>query len=170
MDTAVADSVHGLVEAAARQWPDAVYAQATEQPSQLTFRQLQQRCRRVAALLAAQGLAPGCSVALVMPNGLGTLQLLLGAMHAGYAVIPVNLLSQPAQMRHVLAHCDASLVLAAPAWVDPVRALGVTGPDGLPLPVQAIDPEDLDDPLLPATGISNPPPAARRPPPAAWRC
>ena len=158
--SAVADSVHGLVEAAARQWPDAVFAQATEQPSQLTFGQLQQRCRRVAALLAAQGLAPGCSVALVMPNGLGTLQLLLGAMHAGYAVNPVNLLSQPAQMRHVLAHCDASLVLAAPDWVDKVHTLGLAGPDGLPLPVLAIDPDDLDDPLLPAAGISHPPPAA----------
>ena len=153
------DSVYGLVEAAARQWPDAVFAQATEQPGQLTFSQLQQRCRRVAALLTAQGLAPGSTVALVMPNGLGTLQLLLGAMHAGYAVNPVNLLSQPEQMRHVLAHCDASLVLAAPDWADKVRALGVTGADGRPLPVLAMDPENLDDPLLPAIGLSNPPPA-----------
>ena len=154
-----AHSVHGLIEAAARQSPDAVFAQATEQPSQLTFGQLQQRCRRVAALLAAQGLAAGSTVALVMPNGLGTLQLLLGAMHAGYAVNPVNLLSQPAQMRHVLAHCDASLVLAAPDWVDKVNALGLTGADGRPLPVLTCDPEDLDHPLLPATGIANPPPA-----------
>ena len=90
------DSVRGLVEAAARQWPDAVYAQATEQPVQLSFGQLHRRCRRVAALLAAQGLAPGSTVALVMPNGLGTLQWLLGAMHAGYAVNPVNLLSSGA--------------------------------------------------------------------------
>ena len=155
-----AHSVHGLVEAAARQWPDAVFALATEQPGHLTFGQLQLRCRRVAALLAAQGLAPGCTVALVMPNGLGTLQLLLGAMHAGYAVNPVNLLSQPAQMRHVLAHCDASLVLAAPDWADPVRALGVVGADGRPLPVLAMNPEALDDPLLPAVGIQPPAPAA----------
>ena len=159
MRAAAAGSVHGLVEAAARLWPEAVYALATEPPGQLTFGQLQQRCRRVAALLAAQGLAPGSSVALVMPNGLGTLQLLLGAMHAGYVVNPVNLLSQPAQMRHVLAHCDAGLVLAAPDWADKVRALAVTGADGLPLPVLAMNPEDLDDPLLPATGISNPPPS-----------
>ena len=153
------DTVHGLVEAAARQWPDAVFAQATEQPSALTFGHLRQRCRRVAALLAAQGLAPGSTVALVMPNGLGTLQWLLGAMHAGYAVNPVNLLSQPAQMRHVLAHCDAGLVLAAPDWADTVRALAITGADGRPLPVLAIDPDDLDPPLLPAVGQDNPAPA-----------
>ena len=153
------DSVHELIEAAARQWPDAVYAVATEHASQLTFSQLQQHCRRVAALLAAQGLAPGSTVALVMPNGLGTLQLLLGAMHAGYAVNPVNLLSQPAQMRYVLAHCDASLVLAATDWADKVRALGVIGADGRPLTVLTLDPDNLDDPLLPATGIDTPPPA-----------
>ena len=144
------DSVHELIEAAARQWPDAVYAVATEHASQLTFSQLQQHCRRVAALLAAQGLAPGSTAALAMPNSLGTLQWLLGAMHAGYAVNPVNLLSQPAQMHHVLAHCDASLVLAAPDWAEKVRALGVTGADGRPLTVLAS--------------------TARHPPPPAWRC
>ena len=55
------------------------------------------------AWLQAQGLAPGDTVSLVMPNGLGTLQLLLGAMHGGFVVNPVNLLSQAEQMRSCLA-------------------------------------------------------------------
>ncbi len=154
-----AASVYALVEAAARQWPARVYALATEQPAQISFGQLQQRCRRVAALLAAQGLAPGGTLALVMPNGLGTLQLLLGAMWAGYAVHPINLLSQPEQMRYVLAHGDAGLVLASPDWADAVRALGVQGADGRPLPVLVMDPEALDDPRLPEAGIDPAPPA-----------
>jgi long-chain acyl-CoA synthetase len=52
----------------------------------------------------------------VMPNGLQTIRLLLGAMHAGVCVNPVNLLSQPGQMRYVLEHSDCKLVFVAPAW------------------------------------------------------
>jgi len=55
-----------------------------------------------------------------MGNGLGTMRLLLGAMHAGRRVNPVNLLSSEEQMRHVIGHADARLVVASPEWA--VRA------------------------------------------------
>jgi acyl-CoA synthetase (AMP-forming)/AMP-acid ligase II len=106
----------------------------------------------VAALLKAHGVAPGDTVALVMPNGLGTLQLLLGAMHAGVCVNPVNLLSQPDQMRYVLDHCDCKLVLAAPDWADKVRALMPA------LVVLAVDPDAL---ALPADEADTPAPATQ---------
>ena len=60
--------------------------------------------------------APGDTVSLVMPNGLQTLRLLLGAMHAGCCVNPVNLLSQAEQMRYVLDHSDCRLVVTTPEW------------------------------------------------------
>jgi hypothetical protein len=60
----------------------------------------------------------GDTVSLVMPNGLMTLRLLLGAMHGGCCVNPVNLLSQPEQMRYVLEHSDCKLVFAAPEWAS----------------------------------------------------
>jgi acyl-CoA synthetase (AMP-forming)/AMP-acid ligase II len=62
----------------------------------------------------------------VLPNGLQTVRLLLGAMHAGCCVNPVNLLSQPEQMRHVLAHSDCKLVFVASEWEARVRALLAT--------------------------------------------
>ncbi|MDQ2736048.1 MAG: AMP-binding protein, partial [Pseudomonadota bacterium] len=65
---------------------------------------------------------PGDTISLVMPNGLQTLRLLLGFMHAGFCVNPVNLLSQPAQMRYVLEHSDCRLVVVAPEWEERVRA------------------------------------------------
>ena len=46
-----------------------------------------------------------------MPNGLQTLRVLLGAMYGGLCVNPVNLLSQPEQMRYVLAHSDCRVVV-----------------------------------------------------------
>ena len=44
--------------------------------SKISYAELQAACGRVAALLRLHGLAPGDTVSLVMPNGLGTLQLL----------------------------------------------------------------------------------------------
>ena len=44
------------------------------------------------------------------------LQLLLGALHGGWCVNPVNLLSQAEQMRYVLDHSDCKLVLASGEW------------------------------------------------------
>jgi acyl-CoA synthetase (AMP-forming)/AMP-acid ligase II len=58
-----------------------------------------------------------------MPNGLQTLRLLLGAMAGGWCVNPVNLLSQPEQMRYVLEHSDCRVVVASPEHEDRVRAM-----------------------------------------------
>ena len=107
-------TVRELVERQAALRPDAVYALATETAAQLSYRELAASVRRIDAWLDAQGAPAGSTVSLVMPNGLGTLRLLLGAMATGRCVNPVNLLSQPDVMRYVLEHSDCRLVVAAP--------------------------------------------------------
>lgn len=126
-------SVHALVEQQARERPDAVYALSTEDAQQLSFGQLRARCREMAAWLRREGVAAGETVSFVMPNGLQTLLLLLGTVYAGRCVNPVNLLSQPEQMRYVLEHSDCRLVCVAPDWEAPVRALlaGIARPIAL---------------------------------------
>ena len=146
-----ARTVRELVDRAAAGRAQAIYACATESPARLGFAELQRDCRRVAALLLGQGLAPGDTVSLVMPNGLGTLQALLGAMHAGFRVNPVNLLAQPEQMRYVLEHSDCRLVLAAPEWADRVRAL---------VPALEVLELDPDAPALPQHEAELPAPGA----------
>lgn len=129
-------------QAAAR--PDAVYALSTESAACISFAELDAGSRRLGALLRRHGLGPGDTVSLVMPNGLQTLRLLLGAMAQGLIVNPVNLLSQAEQMRYVLDHSDCKLVFVSPDWEAPVRTLLagigrsvellVADPDGLRLP------------------------------------
>jgi sulfoacetate-CoA ligase len=116
-------TVAGLVDAQAAARPDATYFIAAETGATLTFAQLRDSCERISALLAARGLAPGAHVSLVMPNGIATLRILLGAMYGGYCVNPVNLLSSPDQMRYVLDHSDCALVFAAPDWAPKVREI-----------------------------------------------
>ncbi len=137
-------TIRDLIDAQARPRPDALYALATESERRLTFGALRDGCRRVTALLGEHGAGPGDTVSLVMPNGLQTLRLLLGAMAGGRRVNPVNLLAQPEQMRYVLAHSDCKMVVVAPEWEERVRpmlagldrnvALLVADPDALELP------------------------------------
>ena len=116
-------TVHDLIERAAAARPDAVYAVATESGATLTHAQLGADCRQVGAWLAEQRIGAGDTISLVMPNGLATVRLLLGAMHAGVCVNPVNLLAQTEQMRYVLDHADGRLVVVAPEWEARVRVL-----------------------------------------------
>ena len=127
-------TVRDLVERQAALQPQAVYAVGAEGGSKLTFGELAASCRNVAALLRSHGSQPGDTVSLVMPNGLMTLQLLLGAMHGGWCVNPVNLLSQPEQMRYVLEHSDCRLVFATPGWEAAVR----TALEGVDRPVTVV--------------------------------
>jgi len=132
-------TVHALIGRQAAQRPQAVYACATESGHQITYGDLAGSCLLVAALLRSHGLRPGDTVALVMPNGLQTLRLLLGAMHGGFCVNPVNLLLQPEQMRAVLAHSDCRAVCVAPDRQAQVRPL-LQGLDR-PVALIVVDPD-----------------------------
>ena len=152
-------TVRELVDAQAAAQPDAVYALATESGTALSFGELATGSRRIAAWLQRQGVAPGQTVSLVMPNGLMTLRLLLGAMWGGRCVNPVNLLSQPDVMRYVFEHSDCRLVIASPDWAERVRALA----EGLPCRVVVADPdalrlegEDVADATAAADGAPQP--------------
>ena len=72
-----ARTVRALLEHQALVRPSAVYALAvpadpsasSEAPAQISFAELARSCRQVATLLLSQGLQPGDTVSLVMPNG-----------------------------------------------------------------------------------------------------
>ena len=109
-------TLRALIEGWEKATPDAIYALATESNARLSFAELAAGARRIGALLRRHGLGAGDTVSLVMPNGLQTLRILLGAMANGLIVNPVNLLSQAEVMRYVLGHSDCRLVFVAPEW------------------------------------------------------
>ena len=154
--SAAAGSVRGLLDAAVAPRPEAVYASDERGTQVLRCADLARAVGEVAALLQSLGSQPGDTVSFVMPNGLQTLRLLLGAMGGGWCVNPVNLLSQPQQMAYVLEHSDCRVVFASPEWEAPVRALLA----GLSRPV-ALVVTAADAPAVPQAGTL----AAASPPP-----
>ena len=159
-------TVRALLAQQARLRPEAVYAlavsadplNASEPPAPISYAQLERSCRQVATLLRSQGLQPGDTVSLVMPNGLNTLRLLVGAMHGGWCVNPVNLLSSATQMAYVLEHSDCKLVIASPDWAERVRA--VLDTSERPIALWVCSPDrgaDADD--LPSATTDTPAPS-----------
>lgn len=153
-----AATVRALIAQQARAQPQALYALATENADRIDYAGLEQQSQRVATLLMAQGTQPGDTVSLVMPNGLNTLRLLLGALHGGWCVNPVNLLSSAEQMRYVLDHSDCTLVIASPEWADAVRAVIATLARPVALLVCKAD-DDGTQQLLPERPTVTPDPA-----------
>ena len=121
MDTSTS-TVRELIEAQAAERPEAVYAASTESDTTVTFGELARTCRRVAALLQAQGSQPGDVVSLVMPNGLHTLQLLLTV---GAGVTEGEYVNR-AQVVHGLTGNAMSAIVPAGApapstWISPCK-------------------------------------------------
>ncbi len=115
-------TVRALLDQQALLQPQALLAVDTESDAQLSFGDLAGALPAMDAWFTQAGAAAGQTVAVVMPNGLGTLRLLLGAMASGRCVVPVNLLSQADVLRHVLDHSDCSVVVCAPDWTVRVQA------------------------------------------------
>ena len=154
-------TVRDLLDHQAQLQPQAVLAVDTESAAQLRFGDLDHELPALDAWLTRAGAAAGQTVAVVMPNGLGTLRLLLGAMATGRCVVPVNLLSQADVLRHVLAHSDCSVVVCVADWQERVQAALALVPR--PLALQVADPTALTLPgetAAPSTSPSAPMPQA----------
>ena len=137
-------TVRDLIERQAENQPEATYAMLAEGGQSMSYARLAADCRTVQAWLRSHGSAPGDVVSVVMPNGLQTLRILLGAMHGGWCVNPVNLLAQPEQMRYVLAHSDCRVIFVSPDREAMIREMAeglgrevaviVTEPDAVGVP------------------------------------
>lgn len=146
-------TVRELVERQAALQPDAIFAIDGDGRSAITYSELTRTCRRVATLLQSLGSQPGETVSVVMPNGMQTLRLLLGAMHGGWCVNPINLLSQPEQLRYVLGHSDCKVVIVSAEWEQSVRTMLAGIDREIALVVKEPDADDL-----PELETTTPPP------------
>ncbi len=100
--------------AAARRRPD--HPAMVWDDGALTWRELEGRAAAVAARLAADGVAAGDTVALLLPNTWGLAAALWGGLALGATVAPLNPLLAADERARILAHLAPKAVIdAAPA-------------------------------------------------------
>jgi len=90
----------------------------------LTYADLDQRTRRVAAWLSARGYTPGDRLAIYLENRLAFVDAYLGALRAGVIVVPTNPLYRDRDAVVVWEDAEVRGIVTADALADEARKTG----------------------------------------------
>ncbi len=90
----------------------------------LTWRQVAERARAQAAGLDALGVGVGERVAIVSQNSARLMTSLFGVSGSGRVVVPINFRLSPAEIRYIVEHCGASMLLVDPELDDALTGIG----------------------------------------------
>jgi acyl-CoA synthetase (AMP-forming)/AMP-acid ligase II len=103
----------------------------------LTYAAADERSRRLARGLLADGVAKGTRVGILMPNGVDWVVAWLAAARIGALVVPINTFYQARELAHVLRHADVERLLMVPRFLKhdylerlEAAAPGIAGQDG----------------------------------------
>ncbi len=119
--------VHDLVREQAARTPDAIAVRAGA--ASLTYRQVADRTRQIAAALRRRGVGVGSVVGLCISRGLDMIPALLGVLEAGAAYVPLDPLFPVERLAYMVEDSGAAIVLSERAVPDALRArLGATAP------------------------------------------
>ncbi|MGC9539619.1 amino acid adenylation domain-containing protein [Streptomyces sp. UG1] len=98
----------------------------------LTYGELADRARRIAAALAAQAIGPGDLVAVCLPKGPDQIAAVLGTLTAGAAYVPVGRDHPPARRDRVLTRAAARVAFVTEDTAPlPDGVVGLTVPEAL---------------------------------------
>jgi long-chain acyl-CoA synthetase len=89
----------------------------------LSFRDLDERCNRMANALVSLGTRPGDRVALMFNNDYRFIESLLGAMRLGAVPVPLNIRMGDEAILHVIADSEAVILIANSDMAERARCL-----------------------------------------------
>ncbi len=124
MATDTADLAALTAHAAAR-WPGKVGLTFDETGEQLTFADIDRRSTDLALVLAAQGVAPGDRVAVMMRNRVEFPLSWLAISKAGCAMVPLNVFYKSDDAGYLLTHSEAVAVITQDEFVPLLSGLGL---------------------------------------------
>lgn len=86
----------------------------------MTYRELAERTDRLARGLAGLGVRPGDRVAILLTNSLDMYAYVFAALKIGAISVPVNSRFKSAELRHIVGHCGARVLVTSAAVGGPV--------------------------------------------------
>lgn len=111
-------NIYAMLADAVRRHADAVAIRHGGR--RLSYREFDAMTGAAAAFLASQGCAPGDRVLLFMRNGFEYPILLLGAMRAGFVVVPVNAKLHPREVAWIAGDCAPKVVVTHREHIEPL--------------------------------------------------
>lgn len=111
-------NVYAMFADAVRRRADAAAIRYGER--RLSYRELDAMAATAAALFASHGCLPGDRVLLFLKNGFEYPILLLGAMRAGFVVVPVNAKLHPREVAWIAGDCAPKVVVTHREHVAPL--------------------------------------------------
>src|SRR5690606_19627682 len=82
-----------------------------------TYAEVEERSRRLARGLLADGVGKGTRVGILMPNGVDWVVTWLAAARIGALVVPINTFFRARELAHVLVHADVERLLVRPQFL-----------------------------------------------------
>ncbi len=122
----VPDDVHGLIERAARMWPDKVGLTFPHLATDLTFGQINQMANNFADVLARHGIGSGTRVAVLLRNRPEFAGVWLAAAKIGAMMVPINTRFTASEVRYVLEHSGAALLVTEDSLASLAAECAVT--------------------------------------------
>jgi fatty-acyl-CoA synthase len=92
----------------------------------VTYAQLEDRSRRLAAALRTRGVAAGDHIAILMENNRAYLEVAWAAQRSGLYYTAINSHLRPAEVQYVLDDCGAVALVASEAMADVVAVLDLS--------------------------------------------
>jgi len=105
--------VDELFDEQARRTPDAIAVLAGDEP--VTYRELDQRAERWAAILRARGCGPGARVALALSRGVAFPTMVLAVLKAGAAYVPLDPSYPADRLAFMIRDCGARVLISESA-------------------------------------------------------
>ena len=105
----------------------------------VTYRQLDDRSARVAALLVSLGIGPGDRVGLMMPNVPEFAVAYYGILRTGATVVPMNVLLKAREVAFYLTDAEARWLIAWDGLVEAVTGAALAGTELI-----AVEPQRFD--------------------------
>ncbi len=113
-----------LFEEHARRQPDKLFVVSPDQGSSISFGEFEVLTRRLANLLAAEGVGAGDRVSILSENSVEALAIFWGALRGGVIVNPINVEIRGAHVHQILQEVAPRLVFRSRELPEEVGALG----------------------------------------------